>query len=357
MVPITVMETRRIYVICVDRDADITRKTGEKGPIVGREENLRVAVKLGLEDPTESDTNTIFEAVRLYDFYREQGRDVRVATLVGDENVGVVSDETLSEQLDKILADFSPDGVVLVTDGAEDEHILPIVESRAKVISLSRVIVKQSEKLESTYYLLLDFMKGIANDPKLSRIIIGLPGIALVLYMLLGPHSWRLIGGVLGVFLIIKGFDLEGIISRSFEEFKTSFIAGKLSFFTYLVAVILTILGAFVGWREVEAHGYVNLAEGIPDFIVASIDFFMFAALIALGGKSIDALLEEENVSTYMVLMVFVIALRLILDSMALYMRGKIANEMFALSLTLGLVLTMVAFLGIRGRRKKPTKA
>jgi putative membrane protein len=351
------MEIRRIYVICVDRDADITRKIGEKGPILGREENLRVAVKLGLADPTESDTNTIFEAVRLYDFYREQGREVRVATLVGDENVGVVSDEAIARQLDEILAEFKPDGVVLVTDGAEDEHILPIVESRARVISLSRVIVKQSEQLESTYYMILDFMKSIANDPKLSRIIIGLPGIALVLYMLLGPHSWRLIGGVLGVFLIIKGFDLEGIISRSFQEFKTSFIAGKLSFFTYLVAAILATLGAFIGWRAAEAHGYVSFAEGVPDFIVASIDFFMFAALIALVGKSIDALLEGENVSRYMVLMVFVIALRLILDSVALYMRGKIANEMFALSLTLGLVLTMVAFLGIRGRKKKAAKA
>jgi putative membrane protein len=352
-----VMEIKRIYVICIDRDADITRKTGEKGPILGREENLRVAVKLGLADPTESDTNTIFEAVRLYDFYREQGREVRVATLVGDENVGVVSDEAIARQLDEILAEFKPDGVVLVTDGAEDEHILPIVESRAKVISVSRVIVKQSEQLESTYYLLLDFMKGIANDPKLSRIIIGLPGIALVLYMLLGPHSWRLIGGVLGVFLIIKGFDLECVIFRSFQEFKTSFIAGKLSFFTYLVAVILAILGTFIGLREVEAQGYVSLAEGVPDFIVASIDFFMFAALIALVGKSIDALLEEESISRYMILMVFVIALRLILDSVALYMRGNIANDMFALSLTLGLVLTMVAFLGIRGRGKKTAKA
>ncbi len=351
------MEIRRIYVICVDRDADITRKTGEKGPILGREENLRVAVKLGLADPTESDTNTIFEAVRLYDFYREQGREVRVATLVGDENVGVVSDEAIARQLDEILAEFKPDGVVLVTDGAEDEHILPIVESRAKVISISRVIVKQSEQLESTYYLLLDFMKSIANDPKLSRIIIGLPGIALVLYMLLGPHSWRLIGGVLGVFLIIKGFDLEGVIFRSFQDFKTSFIAGRLSFFTYLVAVILAILGTFIGWREVEVHGYVSITEGVPDFIVASIDFFMFAALIALLGKSIDALLEEESVSRYMILMVFVIALRLILDSVALYIRGNIANDMFALSLTLGLVLTMVAFLGIRGRGKKTAKA
>jgi hypothetical protein len=95
----------------------------------------------------------------------------------------------------------------------------------------------------------------------------------------------------------------------------------------------------------------------VPDFIVASIDFFMFAALIALVGKSIDALLEEESISRYMILMVFVIALRLILDSVALYMRGNIANDMFALSLTLGLVLTMVAFLGIRGRGKKTAKA
>ncbi|NOZ82215.1 MAG: DUF373 family protein [Euryarchaeota archaeon] len=342
---------QKIYVICVDRDADIARKVGERGPIIGRSNNLRVAVKLGLADPTESDTNTIFEAVRLHDYYQKLGREVRVATLVGDENVGVVSDEIIARQLDEILREFQPDGVVLVTDGVEDEHVLPIVESRAKVVSVSRVIVRQSERLESTYYMILDFLKSIASDPKLSRIVIGLPGVALVLYMLLGPHSWRIIGGVLGVFLILKGFNLEGTVARSISELREALISAKLSFFTYVVSAVLAALGVLIGWRSVA--GLSGYQEILPQFTAASIDFFMFSALVALGGKSIDALLEGEGVSRYLVLMVFVIAIRLVLDAVALYLMGRIATGMFALSVTLGVVLTVIAFFGIRGSTRR----
>ncbi len=342
---------QKIYVICVDRDADITRKVGERGPIVGRSNNLRVAVKLGLADPTESDTNTIFEAVRLHDYYQKLGREVRVATLVGDENVGVVSDELIAKQLDEILREFQPDGVVLVTDGVEDEHVLPIIESRAKVISVSRVIVRQSERLESTYYMILDFLRSIARDPKLSRIVIGLPGVALVLYMLLGPHSWRIIGGVLGVFLILKGFNLEGTVTKSISELRDALISAKLSFFTYVVSAVLAVLGVLIGWRSIA--GMTGYQEILPQFTAASIDFFMFSALVALGGKIIDALVEGESTSRYLVLMVFVIAIRLVLDAVALYLMGRIATGMFALSVTLGVVLTVIAFFGIRGSTRR----
>ena len=42
----------------------------------------------------------------------------------------------------------------MISDGAEDEQILPIIQSRINVSSVQRVIVKQSETAESTYYIL-----------------------------------------------------------------------------------------------------------------------------------------------------------------------------------------------------------
>jgi len=41
----------KILVLCVDRDDDIGVKTGIKAPLVGREDNLAAATKLGLADP------------------------------------------------------------------------------------------------------------------------------------------------------------------------------------------------------------------------------------------------------------------------------------------------------------------
>ncbi len=344
----------RILVISIDRDADIETKTGREGPIIGREENLKTAVSLGLADPTESDTNTIFEAIRLYDNYSAIGKTVEIITVVGDKNVGIISDEKIAQQLDQIIMEFDPSGVVVVTDGAEDEYILPIIQSRVPVISLNRVIVKQSENLESTYYLILDFLREIVNDPKLSRLILGIPGLALILYMILGPHSWRVIFGIAGFFLLIKGFQLESYFEKGYEEFKNSFIAGKISFFTYAVAMILTSLGVIMGRAEALKQGaFESALDYLPYFLTGSIDFFMFAAIVAIIGKSIDAIVEGLPIYKYGVLIVFVVALRLIFSSVALFLEDKLAKDIFALTITLGLVLTIVAFIGIKGTGKK----
>ncbi|GBE55644.1 MAG TPA: DUF373 family protein [Euryarchaeota archaeon] len=343
----------RILVISIDRDADIAVKIGLDGPIIGREENLNAAVSLGLADPTETDTNTIFEAIRLYDNYKALRKNVEVVTVVGDEIVGVISDEKIAKQLDSIIEKFKPTGVIIVTDGAEDEYILPIIQSRVPVISLSRVIMKQSENLESTYYLILDFMREIVSDTKLSRLVLGIPGLALILYMLLGPHSWRVIFGIAGFFLLIKGFQLESYFEKGYEEFKTSFIAGKISFFTYAVAMILTALGLIMGRAEALNQGTMSNIDYLPYFLTGSIDFFMFAAIVAIIGKSIDALVEGLPLYKYGVLIIFVIALRLIFSSVALFLEDKLAKDIFALTITVGLVLTIVAFIGIKGTGKK----
>ncbi len=49
-----------------------------------------------------------------------------------------------------------------MSDGAEDESIVPIIQSRVKIDSVRRVVVKQSEHLESTFYVI----KRLFEDPK-----------------------------------------------------------------------------------------------------------------------------------------------------------------------------------------------
>src|SRR5436853_197427 len=44
----------KILVLCVDRDDDIGVKTGIKAPLVGREDNLAAATKLGLAETADS---------------------------------------------------------------------------------------------------------------------------------------------------------------------------------------------------------------------------------------------------------------------------------------------------------------
>jgi putative membrane protein len=340
------MDYNRVLVLCIDRDADLFVKAGEEGPIYGREAVLSAAQKLGLADPRESDTNALYEAARLYDGYRQKGIEAEVVAVVGSQELGIESDTKLAKQIDEVLDKFKADGAVVVSDGAEDEYILPIVQSRIKVISVSRVVVRQSEKLESTYYIIQDFLRDLVNDPKLSRLLIGLPGIAAVLYMLFGSHGWRLIVGIVGVFLVIKGFGMENAIERVYNEFKSSFILGKISFFTYVVAALIAVVGVVVGYDELVRRGVPlsPLSESLPVFIAESIDLLTFAALVALVGKGIDAILEKESLRKYALIGVFIVAFRIIIDAISLFMLGQINYLSLALWVILGLVLSMFTF-------------
>jgi putative membrane protein len=344
------MKYDRILVLGVDRDADISRKTGEKGPVYGREKILDTAVKLALADPSESDANALFEAVRIRDRLEKEGKEVEVVAIVGEEEVGIKSDVEISRQLDEVLKEYAPQGVIVVTDGAEDEYILPIVQSKANVISLKRVIVKQSEQLESTYYMIQEFLKEIVSDPKLSRFIIGVPAIVLILLGIFGQYGWRLTLAVVGVFLFIKGFGLEDNIQRFYEEFKASFTAGKVTFFAYAVAFLIAAVGIIAGFDAVSKAEitYGNLLDAVPIFISKSIDLLMFAAIIALGGKSIDSMIEGYGISKYIILIIFVIAIRLIVDALSLFILGEVSKVDLALLVTLGLILSMFTFLSMK---------
>ncbi len=108
-----------------------------------------------------------------------------------------------------------------------------------------------------------------------------------------------------------------------------------------------------MGRAEALNQGPMSNINYLPYFLTGSIDFFMFAAIVAIIGKSIDALVEGLPLYKYGVLIIFVIALRLIFSSVALFLEDKLAKDIFALTITVGLILTIVAFIGIKGTYKK----
>lgn len=351
------MEYDKILVVCVDRDADIKRKAGEEGPIWGRERALEVALRLGLADPAESDTNTIFEAVRIFDSLKKEGMETEVVIITGAEDRGLVADTALSRQIDEMLAHFDADGAIVVTDGADDEYVLPLLQSRVPVLSLRRVIVRQSEKLESTYYVIQDFLKEVVSDPKLSRLILGLPGIVLILWMLLGSeYGGRLIGGTIGVFLLIKGFGLEDLFRRAYEEMRSSLISGKMSFFTYVLSALVGIAGAAIGYTATSkaAEQLGGFGSALPVFASSSVYYLVAAGIIALVGKSIDAVLEGGSARKYFVIAIFVLALGLITDAVSLFLLGSISNINLAVMVFLGTMLAVFGMLSFRSVKRLP---
>ena len=234
------MPKDRILVMSVDRDNDIGQKLGINGPIIGRDKVLDTGMKLGLKDPEDSDSNAIFGAVNVFEELKEKYTS-EVVVLTGHKNRGIDADREISKQLDKVLNERPSDFVVLVTDGMDDEYVIPIIQSNIPILSVRRIVVRQAERLESGYYKIKDFIKETLENPKFARLVFGLPAIALLIYAAFGDTGWRIIVGVVGAYLFIRGFKLEDYIMGAINELKESFTMRRFAFFMYIVAIAVAV--------------------------------------------------------------------------------------------------------------------
>jgi len=345
------MEYNKILIACVDRDADIEIKTGIRGAIIGRENILEAAMKLGLADPEESDANVLFYGVKLYDRLKSENKKVELAALSGDRDVGYTSDLKLSKQIDEVIALFNPDGVILVSDGAEDERILPIFQSRAKIAGVERVVVKQSVVLESTYYVIMDFLEKVVNEPKLARVVFGVPALMLLTYMAFGANSWRIIAGIVGVFLFIKGFNLESAAEKRVnaiaKTLKERMVTERASFFTYITGAIVFIIGIVRGYQRIKIEDGLPF-RGIPHFISASIDLITISLILIVIGTIIDAVIENKKTTKYVLLGIFILSLRLIINALSDFLLNLIGMQELVAWIVVGIILPLLGFFILR---------
>lgn len=354
-------------VLCVDRDNDLGEKAGVVGPIVGVKDNLLAAQALALKDPEDTDVNAVFEAVKT-----AQELGAEVVTLTGDKSVGVVSDIKITKQLEDIIRKFKPEGVILITDGAEDEQILPIIESRVKIISIKTVIVRQSRELEKAYFTALHFMKEIEEDPTLARLVFGIPGLIL-LFLAIGGildvmfQAMTLILAIIGGYLIIKGFGYEEDVFSRISSFLSSMSLERASTLTYMIALIPLILGLLAGLDTYDDTKPIGIEFIASAFVIGSADMVLIAVIVVIIGHIIDDYRSGKYLNIRRDLMIFaflfllVIAVKsgakFLLNEIGLYDFGRYD---FALELILGIVIfvfmiifTKYMFIEeIRARRK-----
>ena len=286
----------KTLILNVDRDDDFGRKAKVKSPIVGIRDNIEAANKLGLVDPEDSDLNAIFSAISTYNKLKDEEKQVEVATICGNIKVGIKSDQILATQLEQVIEKTGTDNVILITDGAEDEYILPIIQSRIKVTSISRVSVKQSKELEDTYYRILKLL----DDEKVQKQFI-LP-IALVLivgalFVLLDMASsgFGAILLTLGAFLLIRVFRWERNIAIAWEEIKSSFLTGKLSIWTTIIAIIILVAFFLFAYYNTNFESKIELVS-VFQFLTNMVWGITLAGLIAVFGRAIDVYVNDKKI-------------------------------------------------------------
>jgi putative membrane protein len=274
-------------IVCVDRDDDIGRKTGLHGPILGRTGVLEAAGRLGTADPEDTDTNALFGGLRLYDEFKEHDEDVEVVALTGSAKVGVVSDRLIAEQLDRVLKEHPAESAYFVSDGAEDEYLLPILSSRIRIDGVRRVVVRQAPGLESTYYTVTRALK----DPKLRAKTV-LP-FALVLIVLglaaaAGQLVWGFIGLLLliGIYLIFWTFDIDEAIIDSVTSASADIRQGAIAFGFGLFAIGVIGAGFIEGYNHYLATAVNNL-DRLLAFFLAAMVWWLVGGMIWETGRAI----------------------------------------------------------------------
>ena len=275
-----------ILILAIDIDNDLYRKTGISGPRMGRVQNLNGASQLALADPEDSDSNTMFYAVHLYDKMKDEGYSVEVATVTGSEKEGYEADKEVARQLELVLNKYKSDECILVTDGPSDERVLPIIQSRVKISSVQQVIIKQAEGAENTYYAIMEKLK----EPHFARTVFGLPALILILFAVsyfLGT-GWILPVALIGIYLLAKGFGLEEALINSFKGL--GFSIDRMSFVFYMSAILFAITGVFIAANNyttklmITGNQAVSIAYMVEGFLVV----LPIILILYLIGRFID---------------------------------------------------------------------
>jgi len=273
----------KLLVICIDRDDDLGRKTGISTPVVGRNACIEAAQRLALEDPEDADSNSIFFAVKTYEDLVSKGYKAQVITVTGVENRGVQADEKIASQIKSVLKKFSANGAVIVSDGEDDEMVIPVVQNVIPVISVQRVVMQVSRTIEHSYAVFGKFLKLIMYNPKYSKFFLGVPGILLLIGGIgavtgYNAEIFAVLVTILGGAFLIRAFDIDKVWANWAKPTPEGFIR----MFTLITGLILIAASIPAGIATVSTEnissdvGFVNIITDnvvIGEFVSGMIPF------------------------------------------------------------------------------------
>ncbi|MCU4751706.1 DUF373 family protein [Halobacteria archaeon AArc-curdl1] len=346
-----------LLVLCVDLDDDLGRKTGFSTPVIGREAVEEAAVALATADPEDSDVNVIFQGIHIYDDLDSRNESVEVAVVTGVEGSDVVANRTVGEEVDTVLASLSTGEDVtalLVTDGAQDESVVPIVRSRVPIDGVRRVVVRQSQNLESMYYTI----KQVLADPETRGTILIPIGILLLVYplVLIGivfevPGAMLgLTSTLFGLYLISRGLGVGERLDNTVEGIRQSLYAGRMTLIAYVVAAALVVLGGVSGRNTLQAYQAQTSDElGLPLVLAAlvygSVQWFAAAGITTSLGQITDEYIAGRLEWRYLNAPFYVLAMATVLHAVSAFFLGEVEIGYLATALTAGTLVGIASTL------------
>jgi putative membrane protein len=252
----------KLLVICIDRDNDVGEKAGIVTPVIGRNACIEAAQRLALEDPEDADSNSIFAAIKTYEDLISKGYKVEVVTIAGVKNRGIHADEKILAETKKVLEKFSANGAVIVSDGEDDESVIPVIQNVLPVVSVQRVVMKVSRSVEYSYAVFGKYLKMIAYDSRYSKFFLGVPGILLLIGGIatvfdFTAEIFAVLVSILGGAFLIRAFDID----RAWSNWSKPTPMGFIRIFTMVAGILLILSSVPAGISAVDSELIVDDAE------------------------------------------------------------------------------------------------
>lgn len=282
-------------VVCVHRGEPLANADL---PVVGEDAVSALVTEAGVADPEDSRVNAMLEAIHVARDLENEGDNAVVAVVAGTGE-SVNADRQIARQIDTLVEDRAIESAIVVVDSAEDERLVPIVESRIPVDAVDRVVVRQARDIESTYYLLKQFL---ADEELRATVLVPL-GVALLAFpalLFLADSLAVALGAIaaaVGAFLLYKGLGVDDYLAAVPGTVQEALYAGQVSLVTYVVAGGLALVGLFAGALAVsgmqvgEVGGLIVGAR----FGYEAVPWLTAAALAASTGRLLDELIRAEE--------------------------------------------------------------
>jgi putative membrane protein len=308
----------------------------------------------------------------MYDELVGKGISAEVATVSGDKDVGYKSDRELTRQLNEVLDEVQPNYAFLVSDGAEDEQVYPIIASRIKVNHVKRVYVKQNPEIESAYYSVVKALK----DDKIKRrygtplglvlFILGFLNIIPFVYALfvsgvdviptLPALAPGLIALVLSIYILSKVHFEEGFVRSTarrtrdgVSEVRNSIMTGDFTMIFRSVTVVLALIGVITGISAATAPEVLGLGQAVFLFFFTSIWWYILAMFVYELGSVVDAYAKRRKFpSSFVPIMVFWLVVSfftlIFFEAISLIVRGvdPYMSTVITIEIVFGLVITVL---------------
>ena len=360
----------KIIIICIDRDDDIGTKGKIETPIIGKDLCTKAGTRLAIEDPEDSDCNAIFGAIKSYEDFRTKGYDVEVSLVAGNYNRGIEGDAKIAQEIDEVLNKYNADGAIVVSDGEDDETVIPVIQGKIPIISIQRIIVRQSRSVEYSYAILGRYIKLLFYDPRYSKFFLGLPGALFItsgLSILFGfsKVAFALGLSILGLAFVVRAFDIDKSIATLSKPTPSAFIR----IFSYFAGTLIILASILNGISHIPPdliesqkgiHSIITNKTILEDFVSGFITLLWIGISTIFAGILLSNWFKGSIKIIYDILRLVVLALLyipMLQFTSLITARGNPFNLISSLLIGLAITLIVATFLFQYFRNRKGGEA